>query len=108
MRLSFPLALGKLSLPRIHASALDLPRALLWLRRTPTRPSPARQFTSTDLRLTLGHVTSSAELAKLDPDTGLQFNEGPSRLRFMTVALRQNFSQGFAVGNFLQSRCPRP
>jgi hypothetical protein len=54
----------------------------------------------TDLRLTLGHVTSSAELAKLDPDTGLQFNEGPSRLRYMTVAVRRNFSQGSLLATF--------
>jgi hypothetical protein len=48
----------------------------------------------TDLKLTLGHVTSSAELAKIDPDTGLQFNEGPSRLRFLSFAVRRNFSFG--------------
>ena len=45
-----------------------------------------------DIRLTLGHVMNSAELAKIDPDTGLQFNQGPSRLRFMTLAVRHNFS----------------
>jgi hypothetical protein len=39
-------------------------------------------------------VTSSAQLAKIDPDTGLQFNQGPSRLRFMTVAVRRNFALG--------------
>jgi hypothetical protein len=54
----------------------------------------------TDLRLTLGHVTSSAELAKIDPDTGLQFNQGPSRLRFMTFAVRQNFSHGSVLATF--------
>ena len=54
----------------------------------------------TDLRLTLGHVTSSAELAKIDPDTGLQFNEGPSRLRFMTMSVRRNFSQGSLLATF--------
>jgi hypothetical protein len=54
----------------------------------------------TDLKLTLGHVTSSAELAKIDPDTGLQFDEGPSRLRFLTVALRHNFSQGSLLATF--------
>ncbi len=54
----------------------------------------------TDLRLTLGHVTSSAELAKIDPDTGLQFNLGPSRLRFLTVAVRRNFSQGSLLATF--------
>jgi len=48
----------------------------------------------TDVRLTLGRVTSSAELAKIDPDTGLQFNEGPSRLRFLAVTVRRNFAIG--------------
>ena len=48
----------------------------------------------TDIRLTLGHVTKSEELAKIDPDTGLQFNEGPSRLRFLTVAVRHKFALG--------------
>jgi hypothetical protein len=47
-----------------------------------------------DIRLTLGHLTKSAELAKIDPDTGLPFNEGPSRLRFMTLAIRRNFAFG--------------
>jgi hypothetical protein len=54
----------------------------------------------TDLRLTLGHVTSSAELAKIDPDTGLQFNEGPSRLRFLTATVRRNFSHGSLLATF--------
>ncbi len=54
----------------------------------------------TDLKLALGHVTSSTELAKLDPDTGLQENQGPGRLRFMTVTLRHNFSQGSLLFTF--------
>jgi hypothetical protein len=49
----------------------------------------------TDIRLALGHVTNSAELAKIDPDTGLQFNQGPSRLRFITLAARRGFPLGF-------------
>lgn len=48
----------------------------------------------TDIRLTIGHVTKGTELAKIDPDTGLQFNLGPSRLRFMTLAGRRNFALG--------------
>ena len=54
----------------------------------------------TDFKLTLGHVTSSAEVGKLDPDTGLQFDLGPSRLRFMTIAVRHNFSQGSLLATF--------
>jgi hypothetical protein len=60
----------------------------------------SKTLRKTDLRLTLGHVTSSAELAKIDPDTGLQMNEGPSRLRFMTIALRRNFSMGWFLATF--------
>jgi hypothetical protein len=54
----------------------------------------------TDVRLTLGHVTSSEQLAKLDPDTGLPFDEGPSRLRFMTVTVRQNFRSASLLATF--------
>jgi hypothetical protein len=55
---------------------------------------------NTDVRLTLGHVTKSAELAKLDPDTGLQFDQGPSRLSFITVAVRRNFATGSLQATF--------
>jgi hypothetical protein len=55
---------------------------------------------NTDFRLTHGHVTNSAEFAKLDPDTGLPIDQGPSRLRFMTIALRHNFSQGSLLATF--------
>ncbi len=54
----------------------------------------------TDFKVTLGHVTSSAELGKIDPDTGLQLNEGPSRLRFLTVAVRRNFRQASLLATF--------
>lgn len=39
-------------------------------------------------------MTKSAELAKIDPDTGLQSNEGPSCLRFMTLAVHHKFRLG--------------
>jgi len=54
----------------------------------------------TDVRLTLGHVTNSSEFAKIDPDTGLQFNQGPSRLRFMSIALRRYFALGSIQASF--------
>ena len=56
--------------------------------------SVSKATRGTDIRLTLGHVTKSAELAKIDPDTGLPFNEGPSRLRFVSLAVRHNFALG--------------
>ena len=53
-----------------------------------------------DVKFTLGHVTSSQTLAKLDPDTGLPFDEGPGRLRFMTIAVRRNFRQASLLATF--------
>jgi Carboxypeptidase regulatory-like domain len=54
----------------------------------------------TDVRLTLGHVTTSQTLAQLDPDTGLQEDQGPGRLRYLTFAVRRNFSQGSLLATF--------
>jgi hypothetical protein len=48
----------------------------------------------TDLRVTLGHVTQEQSLAKIDPDTGLQFNQGPSRNQYITVSARRRFRIG--------------
>jgi hypothetical protein len=50
---------------------------------------------ATDVRVTLGHITQEQSLAKIDPDTGLQFAEGPSRNRYITVAARRLFHGGF-------------
>jgi Carboxypeptidase regulatory-like domain len=54
----------------------------------------------TDVRVILGHVTTSQTLGQLDADTGLQEDQGPGRLRFMTVAIRRNFSQGSLLATF--------
>jgi hypothetical protein len=54
----------------------------------------------TDIRLTLGHVTTSQTLGALDADTGLQEDEGPGRLRFITFAARRNFTQGSILATF--------
>jgi Carboxypeptidase regulatory-like domain len=54
----------------------------------------------TDIRVTLGHVTTSQTLGQLDADTGLQEDQGPGRLRFMTITVRRNFSQGSLLATF--------
>jgi hypothetical protein len=53
-----------------------------------------KTIAGTDFRLTLGHTTTEASLAKIDPDTGLQFDEGPGRLRYLTFAARHYFGFG--------------
>jgi hypothetical protein len=54
----------------------------------------SKTLAGTDFRLTLGHTTTEASLAKIDPDTGLQFDEGPGRLRYLTFAVRRYFGFG--------------
>ncbi len=54
----------------------------------------SKTIAKTDFRVTLGHVTTEASLAKIDPDTGLQEDEGPDRNKFITVAGRRYFSWG--------------
>jgi len=54
----------------------------------------------TDLRATLGHITQEASLAKIDPDTGLQYNEGPSRNRYATLSARRYFGAGLLQASF--------
>ncbi len=60
----------------------------------------SKTVASTDLKLTLGHVTTSQELGKIDPDTGLQENQGPGRLKFLTGAVRHSFRQGSILATF--------
>jgi hypothetical protein len=48
-----------------------------------------------EIRVTLAHITNSAELAKIDPDTGLQEDVGPSLNRFLTLAVRRRMRAGF-------------
>ncbi len=52
-----------------------------------------------DLRAALGHVTTEASFAKIDPDTGLQEDEGPGRNKFITVAARRYFGFGLLQGS---------
>ena len=53
----------------------------------------------TDFRVTLAHVTQEASLAKIDPDTGLQENEGPSRNRYITISARHYYRYGLLQGS---------
>jgi hypothetical protein len=48
----------------------------------------------TDFRVTLAHVTQEQSLAKIDPDTGLQFDEGPTRNRYIAASARRYFRGG--------------
>lgn len=57
----------------------------------------------TELRVTLAHQTNSEELAKIDPDTGLQQDIGPSLNRYFTVMARRRYARGFLQTSYSQA-----
>ena len=63
----------------------------------------SKRFHKTEVKLTLGHETQTAEYGKIDPDTGLQFDLGPGRIRYLAATLRQNFSYGSFQATFEQA-----
>src|SRR5215469_14667163 len=71
---------------------------ILGERGTPVATSRAFQLVATEfagqtqLRVVLSHVSNSQELAKIDPDTGLQENVGPSLVRSVSASVRRDFS----------------
>jgi hypothetical protein len=63
----------------------------------------SKRIHKTDLKLTVGHETQTAEYGKIDPDTGLQFDLGPGRIRYFAATLRQSFSSGSLQATFEQA-----
>jgi Carboxypeptidase regulatory-like domain len=57
----------------------------------------------TQLYVTLKSVSNSQELAKIDPDTGLQVNEGPSLNHVLSVSMQRNFSRGALYLSYAQA-----
>jgi hypothetical protein len=63
----------------------------------------SKQIHNTGLKLTFGRETQTAEYGKIDPDTGLQFDLGPGRIRYLAVSLRQTFHAGWFQATFEQA-----
>jgi hypothetical protein len=58
----------------------------------------SKTIAQTDLRLTLAHVTTAQQLARVSNDTGLQRDEGPGLVKSITLTARRNFSFGSVQG----------
>ena len=77
---------------------------------TPVAISHANQLVATEsvsgtqFRLSLVRVSNSQELAKIDPDTGLQQSVGPSLVRALTVSARRRFSFGSFQATFARAQ----
>jgi hypothetical protein len=90
--------------PRIGAPAQTAPS-----QPTVLVPSHAMQLViskeiaRTDFTATLARVSNAMELAKIDPDTGLQENVGPSLTRSVTLAARRYFSSIFLEASWARA-----
>ena len=63
----------------------------------------SKTFDKTDLKLTLGHETQTAEYGKIDPDQGLQEDLGPGRIRYLAFTVRQSIPHGALLATFEQA-----
>jgi hypothetical protein len=77
----------------------------------PTLLAPSRAYQlvvskvlkQTQFYLTLRRVSNSLELAKIDPDTGLQEVVGPSLNKVISVSMQRNFSYGSLYVSYAQA-----
>ncbi len=77
----------------------------------PTLLAPSRAYQlvlsktlkNTQFYLTLRRVSNSLELAKIDPDNGLQEAVGPSRNRVLSASIQRNFSRGSLFLSYAQA-----
>lgn len=60
----------------------------------------SKTVAKTEFRLTLAHVTTAQQLARISNDTGLQEDEGPGIVKYLTFTVRHNFPHGFVQGLF--------
>jgi hypothetical protein len=89
--------------PRIHVapSATSTGAAAL---ANPSERSHSEQlvleneFSGTDVRVTVSRTTTTATLAKIDPDNGSADDLGPSTIKFVTANVRHQFSFGTLQG----------
>jgi len=77
----------------------------------PTLLSPSRAYQlviskvlkQTQFYVTLRRISNSQELAKIDPDTGLQEVVGPSVNKVLTVSAQRNFTHGAVYISYAQA-----
>jgi hypothetical protein len=77
----------------------------------PTLLSPSRAYQlrvsktikQTQVNLTLRRTSNAQELAKIDPDTGLQENFGPSLNKVIAISVQRNFSHGAIYISYAQA-----
>lgn len=62
-----------------------------------------KSIAKTDLKVTLAHVTTAQQLARINNDTGLQEDQGPGLVRSMTFSARRYFKFGSIQTSFARA-----
>jgi hypothetical protein len=62
-----------------------------------------KSIAKTDLKVTLAHVTTAQQLARINNDTGLQEDEGPGLVKSMVVSARRYFAFGSVQASFARA-----
>ncbi|MDQ6759265.1 MAG: hypothetical protein M3Z32_05280, partial [Acidobacteriota bacterium] len=63
----------------------------------------SKTIAATEFRVTLAHVTTAQQLARISNDTGLQQDEGPGVVKSLTLTVRRRFNYGFVEGLFARA-----
>lgn len=88
--------------PRIGSGPANVPPSLLSSSR-----AYQLRFSKTihqfETNLTLRRTSNSQQLAKIDPDTGLQENFGPSVNRALVISVQRNFTHGAFYISYAQA-----
>jgi hypothetical protein len=63
----------------------------------------SKTVAQTEFKVTLAHVTTAQQLARISNDTGLQEDEGPGLVKSITATARRNFSHGFVQALFARA-----
>lgn len=63
----------------------------------------SKAIAATEFRVTLAHVTTAQQLARISNDTGLQQDLGPGLVKSITVTARHNFRYGFLQGLYARA-----
>jgi hypothetical protein len=84
--------------PRIGTTAI--PGGTIVAKARAYQLVASKTVARTEFRLTLAHVTTAQQLARISNDTGLQQDEGPGIVKYLTFTVRHNFPHGFVQGLF--------
>ncbi len=77
--------------PRIATEKSATPQVSPFERSHSMQLVLEKEFSDTDLRVTMDRTTTTETLGKIDPDNGMSFDLGPGTLKFLTASAGHRF-----------------